>query len=51
MVAVFVMQANVAEGYAVGGMAFLLGCYVMWRLEWRLPYALRVGVTAESREA
>ena len=48
MAAVFVMQANVAEGYAVGGMIFLLGCYVLWRLEWRLSTALRVGKAADE---
>jgi UDP-GlcNAc:undecaprenyl-phosphate GlcNAc-1-phosphate transferase len=43
MVAVFVMQANVVEGYAVGLMTFALACYVLWRLEWRLGFELRTG--------
>jgi UDP-GlcNAc:undecaprenyl-phosphate GlcNAc-1-phosphate transferase len=43
MAAVFVMQANVGEGYALGGLVFLLACFVLWRIEWRLPYELRTG--------
>ena len=43
MTAVFVMQANVIEGYAVGAIVFLLACYVLWQLEWRLSYKLRIG--------
>jgi UDP-GlcNAc:undecaprenyl-phosphate GlcNAc-1-phosphate transferase len=47
MIAVFVMQANVVEGYAVGLMTLALACYVLWRLEWRLDYELRVGAPKE----
>jgi UDP-GlcNAc:undecaprenyl-phosphate GlcNAc-1-phosphate transferase len=43
MTAVFVMQANVFEGYAVGSIAFLLACYVFLQLDWQLDYELRVG--------
>jgi UDP-GlcNAc:undecaprenyl-phosphate GlcNAc-1-phosphate transferase len=43
MTAVFVMQANVFEGYLLGGLVFVCACYVLWRLEWRLPYEFRVG--------
>ena len=44
LIAVFVMQASLAEGYAVGVLALLLACYALWRLEWKLSYELRVGV-------
>jgi UDP-GlcNAc:undecaprenyl-phosphate GlcNAc-1-phosphate transferase len=43
LVAVFVMQANLVEGYAMGLMVFVLACYILWRIEWALPYELRVG--------
>jgi UDP-GlcNAc:undecaprenyl-phosphate GlcNAc-1-phosphate transferase len=43
MIAVFVMQANLVEGYAVGFMVFLIACYALWRLEWRLDKRLRTG--------
>ena len=43
MTAVFVMQANEQEGYALGILVLALACFVMWKLEWRLPYELRVG--------
>lgn len=43
MAAVFVMQANVGEGYALGGLVFLLACFVLWRIEWRLSYEMRTG--------
>jgi UDP-GlcNAc:undecaprenyl-phosphate GlcNAc-1-phosphate transferase len=48
LIAVFVMQANMVEGYAVGLMTFALACYVLWRLEWRLGYEQRVGVPKEG---
>ncbi len=37
MLATFVTQASVAEGYTVGGLAFLAGLYGLWRLE-RPPF-------------
>lgn len=43
MVAVFVMQANLVEGYLMGGAVFLLACTALWLLEWRLPQEVRLG--------
>lgn len=43
MIAVFVMQASLVEGYAVGLMTLALAGYSLYRLEWRLPYELRTG--------
>jgi hypothetical protein len=43
MTAIFCMQANVVEGYAVGTIVFLLACYALWKLEWRLDEKLRLG--------
>lgn len=43
LTAVFCMQANIVEGYAVGAMVFLLACYALWKLEWRLDEKLRLG--------
>ncbi len=43
MVAVFVMQASLVEGYTVGTLVFLLACYILWQLEWRLDVEQRVG--------
>jgi UDP-GlcNAc:undecaprenyl-phosphate GlcNAc-1-phosphate transferase len=43
MIAVFVMQANLVEGYVVGLMVSLIACYALWRLEWRLAEKLRTG--------
>jgi UDP-GlcNAc:undecaprenyl-phosphate GlcNAc-1-phosphate transferase len=43
MTAVFVMQANLVEGYAMGAMVFALACYALVKLEWQLPYEDRVG--------
>jgi UDP-GlcNAc:undecaprenyl-phosphate GlcNAc-1-phosphate transferase len=43
MVAVFVMQANILEGYVLGSIIVLLACYVLWELEWHLPPEIRVG--------
>ena len=45
MTAVFVMQANLVEGYAMGGMVFVLACYALYRLEWRLSQDQRIGTT------
>jgi UDP-GlcNAc:undecaprenyl-phosphate GlcNAc-1-phosphate transferase len=50
MTAVFVMQANVLEGYALGAIVALIACYVFWELEWRLPPALRVGTKIAHSE-
>jgi UDP-GlcNAc:undecaprenyl-phosphate GlcNAc-1-phosphate transferase len=43
LTAIFCMQANVIEGYAVGTMVFLLACYALWKLEWCLDEELRLG--------
>ena len=43
MTAVFVMQANLVEGYAMGMMVFVLACYALYRLEWRLSQHERLG--------
>jgi len=43
LAAVFVMQANLIEGYAMGLMLGLLACYALWRIEWAPSYELRVG--------
>ena len=51
MIAVFVMQSNFVEGYLMGGMTLVLACYVLWQLEWQLPYALRVGVFKSEGQA
>ena len=45
LTAVFCMQANVVEGYAVGAMVFLLAGYALWKLEWRLDEKLRLGTS------
>jgi UDP-GlcNAc:undecaprenyl-phosphate GlcNAc-1-phosphate transferase len=50
LVAVFVMQASLIEGYAVGVLAFLLACYALWQLEWKLGYELRVGTPQNEGE-
>lgn len=44
MMAVFVMQANLVEGYAMGAMVFVLACYALYGLEWRLSYKDRIGI-------
>jgi UDP-GlcNAc:undecaprenyl-phosphate GlcNAc-1-phosphate transferase len=53
MTAVFVMQANIAEGYAVGGIVLALALYLGWKLEWDLPHELRTGcpLTSPNRES
>ncbi len=43
LTAILTMQANLVEGYLIGVLTFLLACYALWRLDWRLPYSLRVG--------
>ena len=43
MVAVFVMQASLSEGYLMGGTVFILACVALWLLEWRLPEEIRLG--------
>lgn len=43
MTAVFVMQAGLTEGYAMGAMVFALACYALYRLEWRLSFHGRTG--------
>jgi UDP-GlcNAc:undecaprenyl-phosphate GlcNAc-1-phosphate transferase len=37
MLAIFVTQANVLEGYTVGGLTFLAALYALWRME-RPPF-------------
>ena len=44
MTSVFVMQANLVEGYAVGLMVFSMACYALWKIEWQPDYSLRVGL-------
>jgi UDP-GlcNAc:undecaprenyl-phosphate GlcNAc-1-phosphate transferase len=51
MVAVFVMQANLQEGYTVGALVFLVACYTLWQLEWRLDEERRVGAARREGEA
>jgi UDP-GlcNAc:undecaprenyl-phosphate GlcNAc-1-phosphate transferase len=51
LIAVFVMQANLVEGYTVGVLTFLLACYVLWQLEWRLDDQQRVGALRSEGEA
>jgi len=43
MTAVFIMQANIAEGYAVGLMVAAIAVYALWKLEWQLSQEMRVG--------
>jgi UDP-GlcNAc:undecaprenyl-phosphate GlcNAc-1-phosphate transferase len=43
MVAVFVMQASLSEGYLMGGTVFVLACVALWLLEWRLPKEVKLG--------
>jgi UDP-GlcNAc:undecaprenyl-phosphate GlcNAc-1-phosphate transferase len=50
MTAVFVMQANILEGYALGTIVALIACYVLWELEWRISPALRVGTEGSRQE-
>ncbi len=50
LIAVFVMQANPMEGYAMGAMALILAAYALWAIEWRLNHDRRVGAApAEDR--
>lgn len=52
MTAVFVMQANILEGYVVGLMVLVLACYALWKLEFRASYEMRVGKSAaEDRQS
>ncbi|MEW5987839.1 MAG: MraY family glycosyltransferase [Chloroflexota bacterium] len=39
MMGLFITQADVVEGYTIGGVTALLGAYAIWRLEWRRPVA------------
>jgi UDP-GlcNAc:undecaprenyl-phosphate GlcNAc-1-phosphate transferase len=50
MTAVFVMQANILEGYALGLIVALIACYVLWELEWHLAPGLRVGIKSAPLE-
>jgi UDP-GlcNAc:undecaprenyl-phosphate GlcNAc-1-phosphate transferase len=51
MVAVFVMQASLAEGYLMGGTVFVVACVAIWLLEWRLPAEVRLGTDSRSGPA
>jgi UDP-GlcNAc:undecaprenyl-phosphate GlcNAc-1-phosphate transferase len=51
MIAVFVMQSNLVEGYTVGILTFLLACYMLWQLEWRLDDERRLGALRTEGEA
>ncbi|MBN1937721.1 MAG: undecaprenyl/decaprenyl-phosphate alpha-N-acetylglucosaminyl 1-phosphate transferase [Anaerolineae bacterium] len=48
MIAIMVMQANVFEGYLIGVSTFLVCCYLLWNLDWRLHPTLRVGEVAQE---
>jgi UDP-GlcNAc:undecaprenyl-phosphate GlcNAc-1-phosphate transferase len=48
MMAVFVMQASLIEGYLMGGGVFVLACLSIWLLEWRLPEDVRLGSVPSS---
>jgi UDP-GlcNAc:undecaprenyl-phosphate GlcNAc-1-phosphate transferase len=37
LLAIFIMQASVAEGYQVGGAVLLVAAYALWRLERKRP--------------
>jgi UDP-GlcNAc:undecaprenyl-phosphate GlcNAc-1-phosphate transferase len=43
MTAVFVMQANLVEGYAMGAAVLVLACLALWQFEWRFPEEVRLG--------
>ncbi len=43
MIALFVMQADLIEGYTMGALTFLAACFAFWHIEWRLAYELRTG--------
>ena len=45
--AVFVMQAQIAEGYAIGVMVLAEALYALWAIEWRLDERRRLG-TAQA---
>jgi UDP-GlcNAc:undecaprenyl-phosphate GlcNAc-1-phosphate transferase len=49
MVAVFVTQANLVEGYLMGGTVFVLACVTLWFFEWRLPLEIRLGETLQPK--
>jgi UDP-GlcNAc:undecaprenyl-phosphate GlcNAc-1-phosphate transferase len=46
MMAVFVMQANLIEGYLMGGAVFALACVAIWYFEWRLSSEIRLGTSS-----
>jgi UDP-GlcNAc:undecaprenyl-phosphate GlcNAc-1-phosphate transferase len=50
MVAVFVMQASLREGYTMGALVLGLACYTLWQLEWQLDDAKRVGTLRAEGE-
>jgi UDP-GlcNAc:undecaprenyl-phosphate GlcNAc-1-phosphate transferase len=51
MVAVFVMQATLIEGYLLGGAVLVLACVAIWLLEWWLPEEVRLGQQETVTEA
>jgi UDP-GlcNAc:undecaprenyl-phosphate GlcNAc-1-phosphate transferase len=52
MTAVFVMQAGLIEGYAMGTAVFVLAGLALWQFEWRLPEEVRLGTRSleEAKE-
>ena len=50
MVAVFVMQASLTEGYLMGGAVLILACVALWLLEWRLSESVRLGTAPVSED-
>lgn len=48
MVAILVMQANILEGYLMGAATFLVCCYLLWNLDWRLHPTLRTGEATQE---
>ncbi len=43
MVAVFVMQANIVESYAIGVLVLAVAGYLLWKIEFEMPPEMRVG--------
>ena len=41
MLAMFITQADVREGYFIGATSALLGLFAIWRLEWRRPVVVQ----------
>lgn len=43
MMAIFVTQADLVEGYLLGGLTLLSALYAFWRIEWLPSYTFRTG--------